>query len=107
MTHAADRAHPDPARGAASSRREFLARGVSWSALAATAGALGGALPGCALFVHKAQPDATLTPEGGPAGSLRVPEELLPGAPGRGPATVLAVAGREDKLLLLRPPGGE
>jgi Rieske Fe-S protein len=104
MTNPADRAHPtDGAHGPSGTRREFLAQGVRWGALAGVAGALSG----CTLFLHKAQPDATLSPAGGPSGTLRVPDDLLPGAPGRGPATVLSVEGREDKLLLLRAAGGE
>ncbi len=85
-------------------RRDFLRRGVQLGALAAAA-ALAGSAPACALFLKQAKPDATLAPA--PEGDrVRVPAGLLPWNTGR-PALVIAVTGRDGKLLLFRTADGE
>jgi nitrite reductase/ring-hydroxylating ferredoxin subunit len=85
------------------SRRDLLAEGLRLGALVALASGAG-ALPGCALFIKTAEPDLVLQPVDG---ALHLPRALLPWEQGGRPWLIVAVAGTDDKLLLLRAADGE
>jgi len=90
---------PDPH----ASRRDLLAEGLRLGALVALATGAG-ALPGCALFVKTAEPDVVLQPVDG---AVHLPRAALPWERGERSWLIVAVAGTEDKLLVLRTPDGE
>jgi Rieske Fe-S protein len=88
-----------PSDGGAT-RRDLLARlALGGAAAAACAG-----LSGCALFMSSVEPDITLIVDNG---TLIVPHSTLAWERGLGNAMVVGLAGRKDKLLLLRTPEGE